>query len=58
MGQKFIVSAMLALDLRKAGATDDLKHTVNYAEVFRCDHRSSVGTGLVMRCMRVGALSI
>jgi 7,8-dihydroneopterin aldolase/epimerase/oxygenase len=45
MGQKFVVSAMLAVDLRKAGATDDLQHTVNYAEVFRCDHPSSVGTG-------------
>jgi dihydroneopterin aldolase len=30
------VSATLAVDLRKAGATDDLQHTVNYAEVFRC----------------------
>ena len=26
------------MDLRKAGATDDLQHTVNYAEVFRCEH--------------------
>lgn len=31
------MSATLAVDLRKAGATDDLQHTVNYAEVFRCD---------------------
>jgi hypothetical protein len=59
MGQKFIVSAMLVVDLRKAGATDDLQHTVNYAEVFRCDRPSSVGIGSVLRCMRaLGALSV
>lgn len=32
-GQTFIVTAELSLDLRDAGLTDDLKQTVNYAEV-------------------------
>ena len=34
------MSATLAVDLREAGATDDLQHTVNYAEVFRCNTAS------------------
>jgi len=33
LGQKFIVSAELDLDLRRAGRTDDLTQTVNYAEI-------------------------
>jgi len=33
LGQKFLVSATLQLDLRPAGQTDDLSKTVNYAEV-------------------------
>jgi len=33
LGQKFLVSATLKLDLRQAGKTDDLSKTVNYAEV-------------------------
>ena len=32
-GQTFLVSAVLYLDLRPAGTTDDLTQTVNYAEV-------------------------
>lgn len=35
LGQKFIVSAELFLDLSRAGKTDDLKKSVNYAEVCR-----------------------
>ena len=33
LGQKFLISATLKLDLRQAGKTDDLSKTVNYAEV-------------------------
>ena len=33
LGQKFIVSAELSLDLRAAGVSDDLNLTVNYAEL-------------------------
>ncbi|WP_166245669.1 dihydroneopterin aldolase [Paenibacillus turpanensis] len=33
LGQLFIVDLMLELDLQKAGHTDDLEATVNYAEV-------------------------
>lgn len=40
-GQKFIVDAMLCLDLTEAGRTDDLCRSVNYAEVFE-DVRSIV----------------
>ena len=35
LGQKFYVSIELALDLQKAGQTDDIGETINYAEV--CD---------------------
>ena len=35
LGQKFYVSIELAIDLRKAGQTDDIANTINYAEV--CD---------------------
>ncbi|MCL2217214.1 MAG: 2-amino-4-hydroxy-6-hydroxymethyldihydropteridine diphosphokinase [Defluviitaleaceae bacterium] len=35
LGQKFIISAELELDLRSAGKTDDLSRTINYAEI--CD---------------------
>ena len=34
LGQIFKVTITLACDLRKAGETDDLNQTVNYAEVF------------------------
>lgn len=33
LGQRFYVDLELELDLSKAGATDDLTQTVNYAEV-------------------------
>lgn len=34
LGQKFFIDAVLSLDLRQAGETDDLTYTVNYAEVY------------------------
>jgi len=34
MGQKFIIDVELVLDLRKAGTTDEIKHTPNYADVY------------------------
>jgi len=34
LGQRFYVSLELKLDLSKAGKTDDLEQTVNYAEVY------------------------
>lgn len=33
LGQKFIVSAVLFVDTRKAGKTDDLKESLDYGEV-------------------------
>lgn len=33
MGQRFIISLELDIDIRKAGLSDDLSETVNYAEV-------------------------
>lgn len=35
LGQRFVVDLSVSLDLRKAGATDDLRDTVNYAELYR-----------------------
>lgn len=35
LGQKFIVDLTLQLDLRLAGVSDDLEHTVNYADVYQ-----------------------
>lgn len=34
LGQRFYVDLELSLDLSKAGQTDDLEQTVNYAEVY------------------------
>jgi len=36
LGQKFIISASLYFDLREAGKTDDLNHSIDYGEV--CSH--------------------
>ena len=33
LGQKFVISIELECDVRKAGQTDDLNYSVNYAEV-------------------------
>jgi dihydroneopterin aldolase len=45
LGQKFVIDLTMSVDLRKAGETDDLNHTVNYAEVFRC---ASCGSAQVL----------
>ncbi len=34
LGQNFFIDLELNCDLRKAGKTDDLKDTVNYAEIY------------------------
>ena len=34
LGQKFYIDAELYLDLKQAGQTDDLNHTVSYAMVY------------------------
>ncbi|GGB12977.1 dihydroneopterin aldolase [Macrococcus hajekii] len=34
LGQIFIVDAVLSLDLKEAGSTDDLEATINYGEVY------------------------
>lgn len=35
LGQKFYIDAQLYLDLKQAGQTDDLNHTVSYASVYK-----------------------
>jgi dihydroneopterin aldolase len=35
LGQRFKVDLTVSLDLKKAGETDDLKHSVNYGELFQ-----------------------
>lgn len=34
LGQKFYIDAELKLDLKQAGGSDDLNHTVNYGKVY------------------------
>lgn len=34
MGQKFIIDVKLSLDLRKAGTSDDISATPNYADIY------------------------
>lgn len=34
LGQRFRVDLMVELNLKSAGETDDLEHTVNYAELY------------------------
>ncbi|WP_418791359.1 dihydroneopterin aldolase [Phosphitispora sp. TUW77] len=34
LGQKFIIDVELTLDLRKACVTDDVNHTINYADLY------------------------
>lgn len=36
LGQRFFVDLELSIDLQKAGRTDDLNDTVNYADIFTC----------------------
>jgi 7,8-dihydroneopterin aldolase/epimerase/oxygenase len=35
LGQRFIVDLMVLLDLKKAGESDELEHSVNYGELFQ-----------------------
>jgi 7,8-dihydroneopterin aldolase/epimerase/oxygenase len=35
LGQRFVVDLMVLVDLRKAGESDDLEHSVNYGELYR-----------------------
>jgi 7,8-dihydroneopterin aldolase/epimerase/oxygenase len=46
LGQRFIVDLELGLDLRPATRTDQLKLTVNYAEVYEAVKREVEGTPL------------
>ena len=39
LGQRFVVDIKLYVDLKKAGKTDDLNDTVNYAQVYDCVKR-------------------
>lgn len=34
LGQKFIVDAEVYVSLKEAGRTDDLKHSINYADIY------------------------
>ncbi|PKM81403.1 MAG: dihydroneopterin aldolase [Firmicutes bacterium HGW-Firmicutes-14] len=34
MGQKFVIDVELSLDLRKAGTSDEISHSPNYADVY------------------------
>ena len=36
LGQRFRVDLMVELNLKQAGETDDLEHTVNYGELYNC----------------------
>ena len=35
LGQRFAVDLFVSLDLKKAGETDELKYSVNYAELYQ-----------------------
>ncbi|WP_342433828.1 dihydroneopterin aldolase [Neobacillus sp. FSL H8-0543] len=35
LGQRFIIDLTAQVDLKKAGETDELEHSVNYGEIFR-----------------------
>jgi 7,8-dihydroneopterin aldolase/epimerase/oxygenase len=35
LGQRFVVDVQLSADLRQAGRSDDLNHTINYSAVYR-----------------------
>lgn len=35
LGQRFMVDLMVQVDLKKAGETDELEHSVNYGELFQ-----------------------
>jgi len=56
LGQKFLVSATLTLDLRPAGMSDDLSKTVNYAEV--CTKIRDLMTGETHQLIEICAETI
>jgi 7,8-dihydroneopterin aldolase/epimerase/oxygenase len=35
LGQRFVVDLMVLVDLKKAGQSDELEHSVNYGELFQ-----------------------
>lgn len=35
LGQRFIVDLIVKLDLKKAGQSDQLEHSINYAELYK-----------------------
>lgn len=39
LGQRFRLTVSLAVDLKKAGKTDELEHTVHYGEVYEACRR-------------------
>lgn len=43
LGQKFVVDVTLHCSLRKAGLTDHLADSVDYAAVYRCDVKPEPG---------------
>ena len=43
LGQKFVISAVLHTDTRKAGLTDNLENSINYGEDFPSDEKSRRG---------------
>lgn len=44
LGQRFVVDLEVKLDLRRAGESDDLADTVNYAELYRAAREVLEGT--------------
>src|SRR5215467_7700931 len=44
--QRFIIDLEMALDLRGAGQSDDLEHTVSYSEVYRVVRAIAEGPSL------------
>jgi len=56
LGQRFEVDLELTMDLRSAGETDDLRLTVNYAEVFH--NVEEVVTGTPQKLLEAVAESI
>ena len=45
LGQKFLISAVMYCDTRRAGISDALSDSVNYAEVSELSSNTKGGTG-------------
>ena len=55
LGQKFLVSAVLSVDTRKAGKADDLEASVDYGEVCRfMDSYMKAHTYKLLECAAEG----